>query len=321
MHPAPGPDDVAAGQVVAWLRDRVGTVATGAPVRAVRGFGNVSWHVPTSDGALLVKVARPHLAADKLSSAAEAMRRAHRAGVPTPELIHLDLECGALGGHPVRVQSWVPGRHRDEVLTDEQSVRRFHADLGVALARLHSIPGEGFSSRVGQPGVATWAEYVRTRVGQIAARVEQRGGVAGIDHRALLERAVRIAAEVSPLVPARLVHRDLYEDNLLVAADGTVAAILDFDIAEVWDPLADAVRLRWEVLAPYGPVAEKSFWASYLEAAGPPEEFDARVWVVAVVELVNSINNAVADGSDEFAARMLGWLRGIAAGPRPLDLG
>lgn len=311
-------DELAAGQVADHVGATLDVRIAGAPRRTTRGFGHANWQVPTSEGPVLVKISRPHLAPDKVASGIEAQRRARTAGVPTPPLLHADLACAALGGHPVRVQAWVAGRHRDEALDDDAAVRRFHAALGEAMAQVHSVPGQGFSSRVGQPGLVTWAEYVDLRLGQIAGRVEHNVGVPGIDHAALFARVARTAAEVSPVVRPRLVHRDLYEDNLLASDGGGLAAVLDFDLAEMWDPLADVVRLRWAVLPPYGPVAENAFWGSYFSVAGRPEAFELRVWVVEVMELANSLVNATVDGNRAFAQQLRGWLDAVVAGPSPV---
>lgn len=312
-------DDLTADQVTRFVAETLGTRVLGVPSRTHRGFGNASWRVVTEGGAVLVKISRAHLPSDKIASAAEAQRLAVAAGVPTPQLLHLDLACACLGGHPVRVQTWIEGRHRNEVLTDDVSRRRFHAELGEILARLHTVAGDGFSSRVGQPGLDSWQAYVERRRGQIEARVDRNGGLPGVEHRKLLAMAGRVAAEVSPLVSPRLVHRDLYEDNLLAEAEaeagGGVAAVLDLDIAEVWDPLADAVRLRWLVLPPYGPVAANAFWDAYFAVAGRPEALAERMWVVDVLELVNTATNAFADGSDRFARSALERL--IAVGESP----
>jgi aminoglycoside phosphotransferase (APT) family kinase protein len=49
---------------------------------------------------------------------------------------------------------------------------------------------------------------------------------------------------VDQFVRPTLVHRDLNLDNLLADEDGNLAAILDFDQAEAWEPMADRLKLE-----------------------------------------------------------------------------
>ncbi len=95
-------------------------------------------------------------------------------------------------------------------------------------------------------------------------------------------------------------HRDLYLDNLLAGPDGTLVALLDFDLAEAWDPAGDLVKLRWQVL-PEFPAAADALMAGYTEVDGLPPQFERRVWVTEVLELVNYAANALAGDNQEFA--------------------
>ena len=67
------------------------------------------------------------------------------------------------------------------------------------------------------------------------------GAFAGPALEALWEPVLRLAREVAPSVRPALSHRDLYLDNFV---DDSLKAILDFDMAEAWDPVADFAKLR-----------------------------------------------------------------------------
>lgn len=284
------------------LEDTLAVRVTAPPVRIERGYGNENWRCETDGGPLLIKVARPHLGPEKLLRSAHAHRAAADAGVPVPELLHVEPECSVLDGRSVRVQRFLEGRHPAEVMINDETVRRFFATLGETVARLHTVVADGFASRFGgRPSFARWEEYLAYRVPQIIGRVEAAGGLPGLDHRALFDRVLALAEEVSPVVEPRLTHRDLYLDNILAGPDGRVVAVIDFDIAEAWDPLADLVKLRWQVWPDYPIVAEDAFLRAY--ASEPPPRFGDRVWIAEVLELVNYVANGLADGGKpEFTA-------------------
>jgi aminoglycoside phosphotransferase (APT) family kinase protein len=282
------------------------------PTRIERGYGNENWRVPTDDGDLLVKIARRNFGSEKLAAAALAHRRAAAGGVPVPELLWVDLDGAAFDGRAVRVLRYLAGTHPSDVLISNEAIRRFFGSLGRTLARLHNVACEGFSSRVGSAtSFPTWAEYVDYRVPQIEERTTAAGGIGGIDHVALLERARMVAAEVSPVVQPRLVHRDLYLDNLLAGPDGTLVALLDFDLAEAWDPAVDLVKLRWQVLPALPPSAAGAFMAGYTESDGLPPQFERRVWVTEVLELVNHAINARDADNQKFVDSAVARLKAI----------
>lgn len=267
------------------------------PTRIQRGYGNESWRVETDDGPLLIKVARPHLDPEKLRQSARAHRAAVAGGVPVPELLLVDPECAALDGRPVRVQRYVAGAHPSEVMITDEAVQRFFGSLGRTVAALHTVVADGFASRFGgRPSFATWGEYVAYRVPQIVGRVEAIGGLPGLDHGPLFARVLALAADVSPYVEPRLTHRDLYLDNILAGPDGTVAALIDFDIAEAWDPVADLVKLRWQVWPGLPQAAQESFLDAYADPL--PERFEDRIWIAEVLELVNVVANGLASGGN-----------------------
>ncbi|WP_152363948.1 phosphotransferase family protein [Microlunatus speluncae] len=290
-------------RIRAYVEQQLAVGVIAPPVRIQRGYGNENWRVPTDDGELLVKLARRAFGSEKLTAAARAHRRAAAGGVPVPELLLVDADGAAFEGRSVRVLRFLPGAHPAEVLISEAAVRRFFRSFGRALAQLHRVECEGFSSRVGgEPIFPTWAEYVEHRVPQISERATATGGIPGIDHESLLQRVLKITAEVSPVVRPSITHRDLYADNLLAGPDGSLVALLDFDLAEAWDPAADQAKLRWLVLADHPPEATEAFFAGYTEVDELPPLFEQRVWVAEVLELVNHLANANAADNNDFAA-------------------
>ena len=103
---------------------------------------------------------------------------------------------------------------------------------------------------------------------------------------ALFPLATRFDDVAHPVV----CHRDLYFDNLLCDRDGNLVAILDFDMAEAWEPAADFHKLRWWVFGT-DTAAERDFLSGYRAGEPFPEDFEGRVRVVELLDLVNGLAN------------------------------
>ena len=179
-----------------------------------------------------------------------------------------------------------------------------------ALTRLLMAEGfevQGFTSRLGGDEFARWSDFLEHRWPAMLGRAEH----ADIDP-VLVSRAhevsTALAAEVDGVVGPALCHRDLYLDNVLVDADGALVALLDFDVAEVWDPLVEQLKLEWFVFEP-NPAAREPFFDGYLAGDPPPPMFDERVRLASIVELLNHAANWHVQGERDIAAEALSRLR------------
>jgi aminoglycoside phosphotransferase (APT) family kinase protein len=122
----------------------------------------------------------------------------------------------------------------------------------------------------------------------------------------LLSQAPRFDAVVRPV----LCHRDLYFDNLLCDRAGNLVAILDFDMAEAWEPAGDFHKLRWWVFG-NGGTDERAFVSAYRGGASLPDDFDDRVRLVEIIELVNGLANWLPKGAGAMTVDAEARLRGI----------
>jgi aminoglycoside phosphotransferase (APT) family kinase protein len=290
--------------------DAVAAVAEellGGPVtnvrRIARGFGNENFQATTPDGDVVVKVGLPDTDAGKWSASSRAQTMAADAGVPVPRMLAFTSPCAALGGRVVRIIEFVDGVH-PQSLADANAARTFFADLGAALGRLHSVQWNAFSSRLdgSKPEFATWLEYVEYRLPQI----EERGvGVFAAGEFAHIAAIVQeMAAAVSPVVAPALTHRDLYFDNLLVRRDGHLAAVLDWDAAEAWDPAVDLVKPRFQMFPVVPAASVEAFWAAYPGL----DRLEERLLVVDLLEQANAVANARITGDSEYEHRCRRWL-------------
>lgn len=288
-------------EVVAAAERILGSPVEAAPTRQ-RGYRNENWRVLVGGRPYLVKISPPELDIAKVTAASNAYRLAATTPAPVPRQLHFDPACRLLGGRPVRILEFRPGTHVRPELTGAASAR-FFASLGRSVAQLHTARCKAFTSRIGgdEPGFPTWLDYLEYRIPQIIARNRSVEAFDESELRRMFDHVLALAARVSELVEPRLCHRDLYLDNFLVGDDGLVAAILDLDLAEAWDPAVDFVKLRSQVF-PLFPGADTAFAEGYAEVAGGPlPAFAERVHIVEVLELSNHVINATATGNREYA--------------------
>jgi aminoglycoside phosphotransferase (APT) family kinase protein len=226
-------------RVSAWL---AATVGLRPPLTFARvGFGQSALTYRVTDAAgLRVVLRRPPLG-DLLESAHD-MAREHRiiaglgaAGAPVPQALGL-CEDLAVTGAPFYVMALVDG----VVLATEDDARVFDPaarhtaglELGRVLARLQAVDLE-------QAGLADLARRTPYTARQLR---RWRGQWEASQTRALpLVEALHDRLEAS--APAQhdqvLVHGDYRLDNLLLAPDGHVNAVLDWELCTAGHPLAD----------------------------------------------------------------------------------
>jgi aminoglycoside phosphotransferase (APT) family kinase protein len=294
------PSDPARADAVAGVASALLSETVLEPPRPTeRGWGNENWLVRVPTGAVLFKIASARADLDKLRAAWVAHGLVHRAGVPTGRPLCFVERCDELDGTAVRLVEFVDGAQPESVLSTPDAVRRFFASLGEAVARLHGISFPVFTSRVDRsaPEFDRWGDYVTYRLGGVVERALAAGVFSERDLRPLLADIGPLAESLSAVVAPALTHRDLYLDNVLAGRDGQVCALVDWDTAEAWDPVVDLVKLRWQVFDRF-PGASEAFRRAYDALAAPFEMLRERLYVVDVLELVNTVANA----------RLAGWV-------------
>jgi aminoglycoside phosphotransferase (APT) family kinase protein len=259
------------------------------------GWGNENWTAETDLGRVMVKVGLANSSAEKWHCAGVTLGLARAAGVPAPELMAFSPSSEMLDGRVLRVFSYIEGLSPDTLDDQPQKRGRFLAQLGDAVARLHRISQSEFTSRIsGDHGYARWSDFVANRWTSIVERAEH----AGLD-RDLVAGAEAalfpLASEFDDVAHPVVCHRDLYFDNLLCDRDGNLVALLDFDMAEAWEPAGDFHKLRWWVFGSDA-TAEREFLAGYRAGEPFPDDFEGRVRVVEILELVNGLANWIATG-------------------------
>jgi len=263
--------------------------------RVPRGFGNENWRVTdATDRSYVLKVG-PISSATKWAAARVSYELAASVGVPLPRLVHFAEDDNQV----VRIFEWIDGRSPLDIEADPERVARLFTSLGAAIAKLHSLELDGFSSRLDgtAPSFRSWADYVDDRLEQIRGRCTDHG----VPDARTLDRATAaigaLAGAVDGSARPTLCHRDLYADNLVVDDDGALLAILDWDMAEVWDQAGEWFKLDW-LLFPEFPNGEASFDAAYHAVHPQPAQWTQRKRVVDLMETLNVVANAAAQEWD-----------------------
>lgn len=272
------------------------------PVHKSRGLGNENWFIETEVKKYLCKIGPSNAPVSKWRAAANANKLAVERGLPVPKIVVFDEQNNRLG-RVVRVYEFIDGQNIDDIGGVSKVQQQFWTEFGTALRQLHEINIEGFSSRLDSsvPSFNSWDAYLKYRIPQIHARV----GASCILDEAVVSRfweAInKTACSVASVIKPALTHRDLHIDNVLFSPDGGLAAILDFDQAEAWDPVADFFKLQYFVFVE-APGSELAFTKTYGTLSETHTYFEERLSIVSGIELVNIIANEPYSKSTEVDA-------------------
>jgi aminoglycoside phosphotransferase (APT) family kinase protein len=282
------------------------------------GWGNENWLVRVADREelVLVKVAPPAMAAKWLATSL-AYAMASSVGVPVPRLLFVEATCEPLNGWFVRILSWVDGVDATAVVdAGGAALTRFATGFGDALRRLHSVQLPAFSSRLDGSGRSfpTWAQFIEARLEAVLERAGRSMSMSTNERTEVERECQNLLSEVGDVPSPVLCHRDLHVGNLLATVDGEFAGLLDFDNAEAWDPAADFVKLRWQLLDDLTPEATDAFHDHYLDGQPWPPRWAQRLRLVDLVELTNNLANARLDGHADYEQRTRARLSKVLAG-------
>jgi len=188
-------------------------------------------------------------------------------GVPVPRPVGLCTD-EAVNGQPFYVMEFVEGailrdRAQAEATFDEATRAIIGERLAETLAALHAVDVEA----AGLAGFARHDGYVERQLRRWRTQYEQMR-VEGVDHGGLVEAVGdRLAASIPAQQRVTVVHGDYRLDNTVLAEDGSVRAILDWEISTLGDPLAD-VGLLLDYWTEAGDAAATILGASPTTAAG-----------------------------------------------------
>ena len=161
------------------------------------------------------------------------------AGIPVPVTVGLCTD-DAVNERPFYVMEFVEGHilrsaPQAEAAFDEATRRRVGDEMADTLAALHDVDPDV----VGLGDLGRHEGYIERQLKRWRSQYEQMQ-VEGVDHGGLVERVSdELAARIPKQQRTSVVHGDYRMDNVVLADDGSVRAILDWEICTLGDPLAD----------------------------------------------------------------------------------
>lgn len=277
------PDGIEAGGVTAWLQSHAPGVTPPLRFSLIAGGRSNFTYTVTDSAGLRFVLRRPPLG--PLLPSAHDMGREHRimaaladSAVPVPPLVGLCTDESVTGA-PFYVMRFVDGlilREPESVDPVPEPVRMAAAESLIdTLAALHAVDPDA----VGLGDLGRKDGYVERTLRRWRGQWEK----SKTREIPLVEElADRLAASIPASGPARIVHGDYRLDNTLVSADdGSVQAVLDWELCTLGDPLADVGMLLvywaepgdefaavWSATACPGFPGRKEVAARYAAASG-----------------------------------------------------
>jgi aminoglycoside phosphotransferase (APT) family kinase protein len=235
------PDGIEPPGLEAWFEANVpGVELPLAFERISGGRSNLTYSVADAAGNRWA-LRRPPLG-ERLASAHD-MSREHRiiaalqdTDVPVPPAIGL-CEDDSVNGAPFYVMGWVGGpilrsKADGEIFPEEFDRRAIGERVVDTLVALHAVDPDA----VGLGALAKKEDYVARQLHRWHGQWEKQ-------HTRELplvdEVHARLAARIPEQGPATIVHGDYRLDNMILAPSGEVAAVVDWELCTLGDPLAD----------------------------------------------------------------------------------
>ena len=260
---------IEAAAVTDWITDREPSVAPPLRFDLIEGgHSNLTYRVTDTAGRRLV-LRRPPLG--HVLESAHDMGREHRimaalapTDVPVPPMVGLCTDRAVLGVD-FYVMDYVKGHvlrsPADALLLDRDARSHLSGVLVDTLAAIHAVDLDA----VGLADLGKQESYVERQLRRWHRQFHE-GGTRDLP---LIDAVhAELTRRVPPQGPAAIVHGDYRLDNCLVSTSGEVAAVLDWEICTLGDPLADVGMLLvyWieagDVLDPLGQAATSApgFW-------------------------------------------------------------
>ena len=258
-----------------WLEAVLpGQWATGQ-ARLGGGYRNRNTRLDLDDGESVVLRQYEVDEASRICAVEAALLKRLRGVAPVPPLIATDPD-GSAAGQPVLLTEFVPGTPLAAALAGPGD----HAGLGRAAGRALAAIGTVSFASGGFFIDGTLEPSAEELTGGLAEFVDTSlaaGPAPDVLSPAELDGLRALAAADEPFAAraagaSQLVHSDFNPKNLLVAADGSVSAVLDWEFAFSGSPLTDIgnmLRFRED----YPPRFGGAFIAGYQDAGGrlPPD--------------------------------------------------
>ena len=280
-HTSPAPAAAVSKNMLSSIDDvlrRLGRTRAGQPQR-IESARNDNFQVPTNDGPLLVRLHRPSRARERLELNLAAMAHAGAHGIPVTRPL-ADSEGNVLlpgGGRLASVYPWVEAASYDRGAISAAQA----ATLGDLHGRLHVALAD-----FAHPALPPYGEMAWNRDESIAvlSRVDDliRYYPAPGEDQLLIQQGLRFQLSLLEsgfprpdsdfdALSRQALHGDIHEGNVLIAVDGTVAAVVDWDMAGSGPRLVEVVRALDFTLA----LDDDQALEAYVSAYGAADPYPA----------------------------------------------
>jgi aminoglycoside phosphotransferase (APT) family kinase protein len=238
------PEGIRVTEVTQWMLAHLPEIAPPLSFTLIAGGrSNLTYRVEDAGGRAWA-LRRPPLhhvlpTAHDMSREYRLMHALGPVGIPVPFTVGLCTD-ESVNERPFYVMEFVEGhilRSAPEAVAafDEATRRGVGDHMADTLAALHDVEPDA----VGLGDLGRHDGYIERQLKRWRGQYEQMQ-VEGIDHGELVER---VSNELASRIPKQqrtsVVHGDYRMDNVVLADDGTVRAILDWEICTLGDPLAD----------------------------------------------------------------------------------
>ncbi len=227
--------------VSTWLETNVDGARRPFRFSAIKGgHSNLTYRVDSADGACFV-LRRPPLGA--VLATAHDMGREYRiisalvpTNVPVPETFGLCSD-ESVNGAPFYVMSYVDGtvlvnEETSSRVLDESQRRTTSNSVATVLADLHNLDPDAV-------GLGTLGKKEAYLARQLKRWRTQWESSKTRELEAMEIVSVALEERMPEQVGAAIVHGDYRLGNMIAGADGSIAALLDWELCTLGDPLAD----------------------------------------------------------------------------------
>lgn len=241
---SPLPPGINAEGVTDWFRQHVAEAAPPLGFELVpSGHSNLTYVVTDTKGQRFV-LRRPPL--QQVLATAHDMSREHRiisalypTAVPVPRPLGF-CDDEAVNERPFYVMAFVEGmvlRNPDQVNDIAPRIRlRTSKSIARTLAELHKVD----IAEVGLDTLAKQEDYIARQLRRWTGQFEQSQTT---DRPVMAEIHAHLSSRIPPQTQTGIVHGDYRLDNCMVSPDGSVAAVLDWELCTLGDVLADVATL------------------------------------------------------------------------------